>query len=621
MGIPESLPPALNSAGKAITELELRLHGPQLRDAIRSAHIPMTAGRYLRTARRNALLAAGGIGAVATHFLASGTSIPFPGFSTTDPILWLVLLGILVPGLYAAQIVYPAAVARGRKTKIELDLPYAISYMQALSTTMPPYEMIRKVYEESDMFGEVSREFGMVVRDVEVFGDDLITAMKNLQRTTPSPHLRDFLNDLGIVFDSGGNVPAYLAAKTEYYRDQARQELELVLKTIEIMAEVYVSAFVAGPIALIIMIVAQGMTNSQGMEWILPLMYIMIPAGAIIMIWILSLMLPPENLEVTRKEVVEHDFGSAIPSQEPGAAPQPAEEIEFHRRIDARKQQHAILNRLKNPLRTYITSYDYSLAAAGIVTVISCGLWYSGWFDTLFSHNAVEGFVCVAVIGFMAPIVVAYEGRRWYVRNVEAHLPEFLRELSDMKDIGITLQEAIHRIAGAKLGVLSSELSVASRDIEAGVYVNSALVRMEERIGLVSVKRAISLLVRASEITTNLRQIFIIAITDIEHYLKLKRERANTTIVYVMIIYLSFGIYLYTAYQLNVPFLASFTGSDMNITIDSAGNLTEMFRIGIILGAFSGIMAGQFSSNSILAGFKHSIVLLAAALVLFVFVM
>ena len=142
---------------------------------------------------------------------------------------------------------------------------------------------------------------------------------------------------------------------------------------------------------------------------------------------------------------------------------------------------------------------------------------------------------------------------------------------------------------------------------------------MEERIGLVSVKRAISLLVRASEITTNLRQIFIIAITDFEYYLKLKRERSNTTIVYVMIIYLSFGIYLYTAYQLSVPFLAAFKG--MNVTVDTAGNLTEMFNIGIILATFSGVMAGQFSSNSILAGLKHSIVLLSATVAMFVVVM
>ncbi|MDO9035441.1 MAG: type II secretion system F family protein, partial [Methanoregula sp.] len=250
---------------------------------------------------------------------------------------------------------------------------------------------------------------------------------------------------------------------------------------------------------------------------------------------------------------------------------------------------------------------------------IIAGFWFSGGFDALIPHDVMETVLCLMVMGFMAPIAVSYEGRRWYVQNIEAHLPDFLRELSDMKDIGITLHEAIHRIAGAKLGVLSSELSVASRDIESGAYVNSALVKMEERIGLVSVKRAISLLVRASEITTNLRQIFIIAITDFEYYLRLKRERSNTTIIYVMIIYLSFGIYLYTAYQLNVPFLSAFKG--MNVNVDMAGNLSDMFRIGIILATFSGIMAGQFSSNSILAGFKHSIILLAATIALFVVMM
>ncbi|NMB78075.1 MAG: secretion system protein [Methanomicrobiales archaeon] len=616
------LPPALYEAEQKFTDLEIRLHGSGFRTAIRSAHLPVTAEQYLRTCRHNLAQTAAGIILMALFFLITGIDVALLGFSTANPMVWAGLFGILIPGMYAFLVYYPVIVARGRKSRIELDLPYAISYMQALSTTVPPYEMIRRIYEESDMFGEVSREFAMIIRDVELFGDDMITAMRNLQRTTPSPHLRDFLNDLGIVFDSGGDISSYLGAKTEYYRDQARQELELVLKTIEIMAEVYVSAFVAGPIALIIMIVAQGMTNSQGMDWILPLMYVLIPAGAILMIWILSMMLPPENLEVTRKEVVEHDFGGTIPTletREPDGLC--AEDREFFRRIDAQKQRHSVINRLKNPLRTYITSYDYSLVASGIVAGIITAFWFFGWFDTLLPHNPFEGFLCILIIGSMIPVVIAYESRRWYVRNVEAHLPEFLRELSDMKDIGITLQEAIHRISGARLGVLSSELSVASRDIEAGVYVNSALVRMEERIGLVSVKRAISLLVRASEITTNLRQIFIIAITDIEHYLKLKRERANTTIVYVMIIYLSFGIYLYTAYQLNVPFLASFTGQNMNVNIDTAGNLTEMFRIGIILGAFSGIMAGQFSSNSILAGFKHSIVLLSAALGLFVFLM
>lgn len=608
---------ALSGIEERITGSEMIAFGADLRKTLRSAHMPVTVGRYLHTIHINLTASLLIYIALAVFFFFSGFTLNLGPVSSGDLIFWLLLFCILVPGIYVAQIYYPAIVAQGRKSKIELDLPYAISFMQALSTTMPPFEIIHKVYEEQDMFGEISKEFGVIVRNVEVFGDDLITAMRDLQRITPSTNLRDFLNDLGIVFDSGGDVSSYLAAKTEFYREQAKQELDLVLKTIEIMAEVYVSAFVAGPIALIIMIVAQGMTNQSSMDWVLPMMYIAIPAGAIIMIWLLSIMLPPENLEVTHKEVVEYEFGSSIPEQSVGTPGVSRDDEVFYKNIKAQKERNRVYNLLRHPLKAYITKYDYGIIAGGIIDCIIALLWMGGTFDGLFPHNVFEAVICLLVIGFMAPVAIAYEGRRWYVRNVESHLPEFLRELSDMKDIGLTIPDAIRRISGAKLGLLSSELSSASRDMSAGVNVNAALVRMEERIGLVSVKRAISLLVRASEITTNLRQIFMIAITDFEHYLKLKSERENTTIVYVMIIYLSFGIYLYTAYQLNVPFLASFKGQ--NVTMDIAGNTTDMFRIGIILGAFSGIMAGQFSSNSILSGFKHSIVLLLAALIMFVF--
>ncbi|AGB01962.1 type II secretion system F family protein [Methanoregula formicica] len=612
------VPPVLRRAEKRLTDFELMIHGTTLRTTLRSAHLPVTAEEYLRTVRVNL---AGTLVMFFTlwfFFVISGLELEIFGLKTTGTLLWLLLFVLIVPGQYAMQMYYPQIIAHGRKSRIDLDLPYAISYMQALSTTMAPYDIIRKVYEEHDMFGEISNEFGIIVRDVELFSDDLNAAIKDLQRITPSTNLRDFMNDLAIVIDSGGNITTYLGAKTEYYRDQAKQEVELVLKTIEIMAEVYVTAFVAGPIALIIMIVAQGMTNSQEMSWILPMMYICIPAGAIVMIWILSLMLPPENLEISRKETVEQHFASGVQAvEEDLVADDDPKNKAFYKRIEESKRNNYYMSLLRHPFRTYIRSYYYGIGLGGIIAGIIAFIWLTGGFEALIPHDQMEAVICLMIIGFMAPVAVSFEGRRWYVRNIEEHLPDFLRELSDMKDIGITLHEAIHRISGAKLGVLSSELSVASRDIESGAYVNSALVKMEERIGLVSVKRAISLLVRASEITTNLKQIFIIAITDFEYYLKLKRERSNTTIIYVMIIYLSFGIYLYTAYQLNVPFLSAFKG--MNVNVDTAGNLTEMFRIGIILATFSGIMAGQFSSNSILAGFKHSILLLAATVALFVF--
>ena len=603
----------LRGTGSRFETIEMVLLGTHLGRDLQSAHLPVTAEQYLHTTRIN--LAASAALFLGFFALVSLTGYTF-GLFTFIPsaLFWTLLFIAMVPGIYLFQIYYPVIIARGRKTRIDLELPYAVSYMQALSITMSPFEVIRRIYEEKAMFGEVSSEFGQIVRDVEMFGDDLITAMRNLQQTTPSPLMRDFLNDLCIVFESGGDITAYLSSKTSYFHEQARRELDLVLKTIEIMAEVYVSAFVAGPIALIIMIVAQGMTSQATMAWLLPLMYLLIPAGAILMIWILSLMLPSENLEISRHGVVEYDSGGSIPTETENSM----DDRQFYRHIETKKKWFRLTDRIRHPFRTYISHYTYGIIIGSICAGLLAILLFTGSFETIFPKNAFEAGACLLVIGFMAPVSLAYEGRRWYVSNIEEHIPEFLRELSDMKEIGLTLPDAIQRISSAKLGLLSSELSYVARDVGTGAYVNYAMVRMEERIGLISVKRAISLLVKASEITSNLNQIILIAITDFEHYLRMKRERSNTAIVYVMIIYLSFGIYLYTAFQLNGPFMSSF--KTYNIGFDIARNITDMFRIGIILGLFSGIMAGQFSSNSILAGFKHSIVLLAAAAAMFVFI-
>lgn len=604
---------SIRSAGASFERFELIILGTNLKKDLRSAHLPYTAEQYLRTTRINSAAS------IAFFFgffaFVQITGYDFGLFTLIPPLLfWIFLFAMCVPGIYLFQVYYPVLLANGRKTKIDLDLPYAVSYMQALSTTMSPFEVVKRIYEEKSMFGEVSLEFGQVVRDVELFGDDLITAMHNIQKTTPSPLFRDFINDLGVVYESGGDITAYLSSKTAFFHEQAKRELDLLLKTIEIMAEVYVSAFVAGPIALIIMIVAQGMTSQSAMGWLLPFMYLVIPVGAIIMIWMLSIMLPPENLEISRREIEDTGLSSGVAVENYPFK----EESSFYKSLEAKRKERRISNMLRHPFRTYITNYNYGLIAGAICAGVFAVFLVSGGVGAFFTKNSFEGGICLILIGFMAPVSLAYEGRRWYVSNVEANIPEFLRELSDMIEIGITLPDAIHRISNAKLGLLSSELATVSREVSTGAYINTALVRMEERIGLVSVKRAISLLVKASEITSNLRDIFVIAITDFEHYLKLRSERTNTAIVYVMIIYLSFGIYLYTAYQLNGPFMASFSSFNLNYNI--AGNVTEMFDIGLILGLFSGIMAGQFSSNSILAGFKHSIVLLAAAVAMFVFI-
>jgi flagellar protein FlaJ len=588
----------------------------ELRKTLRAAHMPVPANRYLWYTILATLLSAAAYAAIIVYLSINNLEVIVLGF-IPDLAVKLILFALMVPGVFVAMASYPGLVATGRKTNIDLELPYAVSYMEALSTTMTLYETIRRVFEEMDLFGEVSREFGLIVRDVELFGEDLYTAIGHLQETTPSKNMRDLLDDLLLLARSGGDITGFLAARSTYFRDQAAREMEMVLKTIEIMAEVYVVAFVVGPIAIIIMVQAQNLSGINSLSEWMPVVYLGIIAGTIILIWLLHILLPRENLEISRREFTEPEFGESLPILDPNAAI----DKKFLRRMESMKKKLRWRQVLRHPLRYYISDYTYSIIFGSLLALAVTLLFVLGIIPELFPEYTLEIFLCLIVIVFMAPVSLAYEGRRHFINSVEAQIPEFLRELADMKDIGMTLQGAIRLISGSKLGVLSRELRLVSEEIRRGSRITDALVRMEERLGMVSVKRAISLVVKASEVTDYLKDILLIGIADFEHYLRLKRERFNVSFVYVMIVYLSFGIYLYTAYQLNVSFIASFQNfPSFDLSFDTASNLLDMFRIGIILGGFSGIMAGQLSSANPLAGFKHTIIFLIATIIMFTLV-
>ncbi|MBQ4415067.1 MAG: type II secretion system F family protein, partial [Methanomicrobium sp.] len=295
-----------------------------------------------------------------------------------------------------------------------------------------------------------------------------------------------------------------------------------------------------------------------------------------------------------------------------------AVDAKFMKNYESHRNFLRIKEILRNPVKYYIANYEYGLifgvALAGLTTL----MYFNGTLAKLIPAYTFEAFITLLIVTFMLPIAIAYEARSHYLKKFESQLPAFLREISDMKDMGMTLQSAIHIIANSKIGVLTTEVKVTSTEIKMGTSVSLALYKLEERIGLVSVKRAISLVIKASEITDHLHEILAIAIGDLEHFLKMKNERFGVSFVYVAIVYLSLGIFLYSAYQLNVTFIESFSSFNLNINVSS--NVTEMFHISIILSLFSGLMAGQLSANNILAGLKHSIIFLVATAVLFIYI-
>lgn len=593
------------------------LKGKSLRRSIRAAHLPYSLYSYFMMLIKYSIASTVVFIGITAFILITGIHL-FPNIKNMYTIL--ILFVVLIPGVIIGIYTYPATTARGRKSSIDLDLPYVITYMQALSTTMTLYNVIRKIYEADDLFGEISKEFGLIVRDVEVFGDDLYTAIKNLQAVTPSKNLQDFLNDLLLLSSSGGDITNFLTSRSAYFREAAERELESILKTIEVMAEVYVTAFVAGPITMIIIIVAENLAGKSNLSQYLPLINVGLIMGSLGMIYLLYLMLPTMKMEITKKPVEESEFKD-IKLEEVVTT---AADKKFLKSLESKRKRFKLGNIIKNPYRAFVSDYNYGIAIGAILALAVFALYYFNILGNYIPDTSLDTLICLVIIAGLTPLALAHEGRTRFVNSVENHTPEFLRQLVDMRDVGVTLQSAISLISNSRLGVLSQELVMTSEDIRRGASATTALVRMQNRIGLVSVKRAISLLVKASEVTDFIKDVLMIAISDFEHYLKLKSDRFNIAVTYVMIVYLSVGIYLYTAYALNVSFISSFTSfktvGSVLATNAITGNVGDMYTIGVVLGFFSGLMAGQLASNSVLSGFKHAILLTIATFITFVYI-
>ncbi len=502
---------------------------------------------------------------------------------------------VLAVMFYSFTLAYPFALARSRKTGIDLKLPHAITYMRSLCDKMPLYEVFKQIFAEKDLYGEVSEEFGFIVRDVEFFGMSLNSAIIELAANTPSENLKEFLQGLAIVFESGGDMKGYMSAKAENFRDRARKQLEMNMKTLEMLAEVFAVLFVALPVFLII-VISTAHFLGRGISGIFYLyLYVFMPVGGTMLIYVIDLINVKEDLSVTRVvRGLEYDrlFSS--------------EEVKKHRVKDYESALEKFRNAMLEPFRAIKKNYYYSLVFSPACFVI----WYA--LVNRINFKFFETKLSLLLILLLMPLAVAFEYRAAFVRRVERETPDFLRQILSLKDIGLTLHDVVEMLKESKLGVLSREIWFTHAEIEWGSSVREALIELINRVGVSSIRRAITLLLRASEVTENIRDVLLTAIEDFEYEIKLKNLRFATGFAYLAIIYLSFFILLYVSYSIIHAFLSRLP----NYT-PSHSLVSMMYQVALMLALFSGIIAGQMEKGHVLHGLKHLFVFLTASAIVF----
>ena len=216
------------------------------------------------------------------YYLAAGTII-------AGVVSFVVFSGIT----YLVYLMYPSMVAGGRRRDIESTLPYAINYLAAMSTAgIPPAEVFRQL-GMSTIYGESSVEARYITLEVDVFGRDLIQALKNVSMSTPSPRMREFLQGSIGTVAAGSNISDFFKIKAEQYTSENRQTQKQFLDTLALVAESYVTALVAGTLFLILIQSVMSILSGESTPiFLYIIIYLIIPFGSVMFVILIGSMTP-----------------------------------------------------------------------------------------------------------------------------------------------------------------------------------------------------------------------------------------------------------------------------------------------------------------------------------------
>ena len=228
------------------------------------------------------------------------TFIIFP-FLIGIPILSVMnFLVSLVVGVMAALVtlivmyMYPGMKASNRKGPINNNLPYITNFLTLLSSSNVPPSLIFKSMSKIDTLKEVRLEFSNIVRDVEVFGQDLMTSIVENAKLTPNPELREILLGYVATVRTGGNPTEYLKITSNLITKERISKLDMMLESLSAMAEIYIMVLVATPLLFVVLFATLGMIGGGGMGGIdmgtllYLLTYLGIPIMGAIMMVIMS---------------------------------------------------------------------------------------------------------------------------------------------------------------------------------------------------------------------------------------------------------------------------------------------------------------------------------------------
>jgi len=164
---------------------------------------------------------------------------------------------------------YPALEKKSLNLKLNRELPFATIHMAAISESMIEPSKIFSIIISTGEYPNLEKEFIKIINEINIYGHDFATSLRNVAFNSPSSKLSDLLNGLATTINSGGNLPTFFEKRSQSLLFEHRIEREQETKSAETFMDIYISVVVAAPMILMLLLM---MMSISGLSWMSPSM-------------------------------------------------------------------------------------------------------------------------------------------------------------------------------------------------------------------------------------------------------------------------------------------------------------------------------------------------------------
>jgi len=168
-------------------------------------------------------------------------------------VFWLVFAIPL--GTFLFLLVYPLLEKKSLEININQELPFATIHMASISESLVEPSNIFKIMISAKEYPFLEKEFTKILNEVNIFGYDLVTALRNNSFNCPSKKLAELYNGIATTITSGGDLSEFFEKRAQSLLLEYRLEREKQTKSSETFMDIYISVVIAAPMILMLLLI------------------------------------------------------------------------------------------------------------------------------------------------------------------------------------------------------------------------------------------------------------------------------------------------------------------------------------------------------------------------------